>query len=80
MKIAELVNMLCEAVDAHSENFQPEPSVKPDCLTVTGVAERTGGITCTLHLTPSGEISAEPTGCLCAFCIRPKTLNAKPAE
>lgn len=79
MNIVEFVGMLCEAVDEHRDNFYPVPSDQIKSLTATELAEHNGGIACSVHLTPSGEISAEPAGVVCSFCVRPKPLNAKPS-
>ena len=79
MNIAELINVLCMAVDAHRENFYPVPSEQKKFLTALELAEHNGGIACSVHLTPSGEISAEPAGVVCSFCVRPKPVNAKPS-
>lgn len=78
MGIIEFVGILCEAVDRHSENFQPVLFQSQAYQTGPEIAERAGGILCTVHLTPSGELSEAPTGCACTFCVRPSDTTAKP--
>lgn len=80
MGITEFVGVLCAAVDRHSENFQPVTFHSNSYQTGTEIAERFGGIVCTVHLTPSGELSESPTGCSCSFCVRPSGTTAKLAE
>lgn len=80
MGIIEFVGILCEAVDRHSGNLQPVLFQSQACQTGTEMAERFGGILCTVHLTPSGELSEGPTGCSCSFCVRPKASEAKTAK
>lgn len=80
MGIIEFVGTLCEAVDRHSENFKPVLFHSHACQTSAEQAERAGGILCTVHLTPAGELSEAPTGCACTFCVRPGVTGAKTSE
>lgn len=71
MGIIEFVGILCEVVDRHSGNFQPVLFHSHACQTSAEQAERAGGILCTVHLTPAGELSEGPTGCACPFVCGP---------